>query len=421
MTAPFALPPRTMATGRRDWRLIVSLGVVFFVLLTLYAAVLGVLLPNQIQDISPATKTKTLGVVFAITSVFSTLATPMAGAFSDRTRSQFGRRTPWIVIGALIGGGAIIMVPYGSGIVAVTALWVVAAISLNSMQPAITTIVADRFAVEERGFVSGVVGAAMTAGISAGTIYGGLLAHDLRLAYGLLGGAIILACLSFVALNPEPRETLPPASPFRLGAFLRSFWIDPREHPDFAWAFLGRFTIYMGYQAIVTYLLYILQDHIGLSQGDANTTIARLSSVTFVALVISGLASGWLSDRWQRRKPLVFAAGIIMALAVVAPLVQPNAAGMFAYAVLIGLGYGAFMSVDLALMTQVLPASEGGDDTGKDLGILTTAVNVPQILSPVLAATLLSATGNDYPLLFVVAGAFVLAGACLVLPIRSVR
>ena len=421
MTAPFAPPPRTMATGRRDWRLIVSLGVVFFVLLTLYAAVLGVLLPNQIQDISPATKTKTLGVVFAITSVFSTLATPMAGAFSDRTRSRFGRRTPWIVIGALIGGGAIIMVPYGSGIVAVTALWVVAAISLNSMQPAITTIVADRFAVEERGFVSGVVGAAMTAGISAGTIYGGLFAHDLRLAYGLLGGAIILACLSFVALNPEPRETLPPASPFRLGAFLRSFWIDPREHPDFAWAFLGRFTIYMGYQAIVTYLLYILQDHIGLSQGDANTTIARLSSVTFVALVISGLASGWLSDRWQRRKPLVFAAGIIMALAVVAPLVQPNAAGMFAYAVLIGLGYGAFMSVDLALMTQVLPASEGGDDTGKDLGILTTAVNVPQILSPVLAATLLSATGNDYPLLFVVAGAFVLAGACLVLPIRSVR
>ena len=421
MIAPFARPPRTMATGRRDWRLIVSLGVVFFVLLTLYAAVLGVLLPNQIQDISPATKTKTLGVVFAITSVFSTLATPMAGAFSDRTRSRFGRRTPWIVIGALIGGGAIIMVPYGSGIVAVTALWVVAAISLNSMQPAITTIVADRFAVEERGFVSGVVGAAMTAGISAGTIYGGLFAHDLRLAYGLLGGAIILACLSFVALNPEPRETLPPASPFRLGAFLRSFWIDPREHPDFAWAFLGRFTIYMGYQAIVTYLLYILQDHIGLSQGDANTTIARLSSVTFVALVISGLASGWLSDRWQRRKPLVFAAGIIMALAVVAPLVQPNAAGMFAYAVLIGLGYGAFMSVDLALMTQVLPASEGGDDTGKDLGILTTAVNVPQILSPVLAATLLSATGNDYPLLFVVAGAFVLAGACLVLPIRSVR
>lgn len=411
----------TASAPARPWRLICSLGIVFFVLLTLYAAVLGVLLPNQIQAIDPAGKTKTLGIVFAITSIFSTIATPFAGAFSDRTRSRFGRRTPWIVIGGIVGGAAIVVVPHGSNLVMVTALWVVAVISLNSMQPAITTIVADRFSIAERGFVSGVVGAAMTAGVSAGTIYGGLLAHDLTLAYGVLGIGIVVACLGFVALNPEPREVLPPPPPFHAGAFLRSFWINPREHPDFAWAFLGRFTIYMGYQAIVTYLLYILQDHIGLSQADANAKIAQLSSVTFVALVFSGLLSGWLSDRWQRRKPLVFVAGVVMALAVAAPLVQPTATGMVFYAVLIGLGYGAFMSVDLALMTQVLPAGEGTDDTGKDLGILTTAVNVPQILSPVFAAMLLGATDNNYPLLFIVAGLFVLTGAALVLPIKSVR
>src|SRR3546814_2386466 len=55
------------------------------------------------------------------------------------------------------------------------------------------------------------------------------------------------------------------------------------------------------------------------------------------------------------------------------------------YAALIGIGYGAFMSVDMALMTQVLPKADG-EATGKDLGILTTAVNIPQILSPVFAA-----------------------------------
>jgi len=73
-------------------------------------------------------------------------------------------------------------------------------------------------------------------------------------------------------------------------------------------------------------------------------------------------------------------------------------------------------------MTQVLPdRGEGDDATGKDLGILTTAVNVPQIISPVIAAMLLTATGNNYAALFVTAGLFVLAGAFLVLPIRSVR
>ena len=402
--------------------LLVSLGVVVFVLLTLYAAVLGVLLPNQIQNIDASAKTKALGIVFAITSVFSTLATPIAGALSDRTRTRFGQRTPWIVIGATLGGASLMVVPHMGGLAGITLFWVIATVTLNAMQPAITTIVADRFSTAERGLASGVVGAAMTAGVSAGTIYGGLFADRLVMAYTLLGGAIIAVSIAFVLINPERRVAMPPATPFRIGAFLKGFWVSPREHPDFAWAFLGRFTIYMGYQAIVTYLLYILQDHIGLTQAKANSTIAALSSVTFVALVISGLGSGLLSDRIGRRKPLVFAASVIMALAVAMPLIVPTMTGMYAYAVLIGLGYGAFMSVDLALMTEVLPkgASSAGD-TGKDLGILTTAVNVPQILSPVMAAALLTMTHNDYPLLFVVAGAFVLAGSFFVLPIRSVR
>jgi MFS family permease len=424
LTPPVEAPAGTQwVTGRGKWVLLVSLGLVFFTLLTLYASVLGVLLPNQIQNLDPVHKAQTLGVIYAITSVFSTLTTPIAGALSDRTRGRFGRRTPWIVVGGTIGGLAIILTPYGPGLVGITAIWLVSVVTLNSMQPAITTLVADRFSPAERGLASGVVGGAMTAGVSFGTFFAGTLADRIPLAYGIVGAAIIVASLAFVAINPEPRVALPPAPPFRLGAFLKGFWISPREHPDFAWAFFGRFAIYMGYQAILTYLLYILQDHIGLSQSRANAMIATMSIITFVALVISGLGSGVLSDWIKRRKPLVFLASLIMAAAVAMPLLVPTTGGMLAYAVLIGLGYGAFMSVDLALMTQVLPKPKPGepDATGKDLGILTTAVNVPQILSPVMAAMLLSLTGNNYPALFVVSGLFVLVGSFLVLPIRSVR
>ena len=235
----------------------------------MYASVLAVLLPNQIQNIDPAQKTRTLGVIYAITSVFSTITTPVAGALSDRTRTHFGRRAPWILFGSLIGGIALMLVPSTNNLVIITGFWLIATVTLNSMQPAITTIVADRFSPSERGGASGVVGAAMTAGVSSGTIYGGLMAAHLAIAYAVIGAAIILVCFAFVLLNPEPKTPLEPPEPFRLGAFLRSFWVDPRAHPDFAWAFLGRFTIYMGYTAVLTYLLYILEDHIGLSQANA--------------------------------------------------------------------------------------------------------------------------------------------------------
>jgi MFS family permease len=415
------------AVGRAKWVLLGSLTAVFFVLLALYCGVLSVLLPNQIEALDHAHKARDLAIVFAVTSVFSTLATPIAGALSDRTRTRWGRRTPWIVAGALIGGASLFAVSQVRDLWLITTLWVVAAVALNSMQAAITTIVADRFRPEERGTASGFVGAGMTAGGTVGIVLAGSIAAHIVLAYALFAGAIAVVCILFVLLNPEPRvtEAPRPRAPLDIRSFFKSFWISPRAHPDFAWAFLGRFTIYMGYQGIVTYLLYILQDHIHLSVADSNRTIATLSSITFVALVLSGFGSGLISDAIGRRKPLVFLSSLTMGVALIVPLLMPTMQGMYIYAVLIGLGYGAFMSVDMALMTQVLPKRADGaaddDATGKDLGILTTAVNIPQILSPVMAAWMLSVSGNDYRVLFVAAILFVFAGSMFVLPIRSVK
>lgn len=406
--------------ARTQWPLLIGLSLVFFTLLALYCAVLSVLLPNQIEMIDRAHKAGDLAVVFAITSIFSTLTTPIAGALSDRTRTRWGRRTPWIVLGSIGGAACLAAVSQMRELWSITTFWVGATVGLNCMQSALTTVVADRFPPHERGKVSGFVGGGMTAGGTAGIVLAGHLAWNITLAYLVFALAIAVVCVGFVIVNPEPPLTAATPGRFDLGGFLKSFWVDPRKHPDFAWAFFGRFTLYMGYQGIVTYLLYILQDYISLSIDQSNRMIASLSTVTFFALVIAGFGSGLLSDAIGRRKPLVFAAGLLMTAAMTVPLLTASIAAMYAYAVLIGIGYGAFMSVDMALMTQVLPKTDG-ESTGKDLGILTTAVNIPQILSPVLAAWLLSTFHNDYRALFIAAIAFVFCGTFLVLPIKSVR
>jgi MFS family permease len=405
---------------RNQWLLLTGLALVFFTLLALYCAVLSVLLPNQIELIDRAHKAGDLAVVFAITSIFSTLTTPIAGALSDRTRTRWGRRTPWIVLGSIGGAACLAAVSQIHELWSITVFWVGATVGLNCMQSALTTVVADRFPPQERGKVSGFVGGGMTAGGTVGIVLAGHLAWNITLAYLVFALAIAVVCVGFVVINPEPPLTAATPGRFDLGGFLKSFWVDPRQHPDFAWAFCGRFTIYMGYQGIVTYLLYILQDYISLSIDQSNRMIASLSTVTFFALVIAGFGSGLLSDAIGRRKPLVFAAGLLMTAAMTVPLLTASIDAMYAYAVLIGIGYGAFMSVDMALMTQVLPKTDG-ESTGKDLGILTTAVNIPQILSPVWAAWLLSMFHNDYRALFISAIAFVFCGTFLVLPIKSVR
>src|SRR3546814_8909448 len=79
---------------------------------------------------------------------------------------------------------------------AITLVWVGAVIALNSMQAALTTVVADRFAPSERGTASGFVGAGMTSGLTVGTIVAGLLAGTITFAYWLFAGAIIVVCLA---------------------------------------------------------------------------------------------------------------------------------------------------------------------------------------------------------------------------------
>jgi MFS family permease len=92
--------------------------------------------------------------------------------------------------------------------------------------------------------------------------------------------------------------------------------------------------------------------------------------------------------------------------------------GMILMSIINGVGFGLYMSVDAALMTEVLPSE--GTDAGKDLGILNVATNIPQALSPSIALLIISSLGG-YAMLFVFAIVFVILAAIATAPIKGVR
>lgn len=115
-------------------KFLVSLSTNFMFLLALYNAVISVFLPNQVQQITDATggdKVAALAIIMTLVSVFTFFDQPLAGALSDRTRSRFGRRTPWIIGGTFIGGMALAMVAHQTTIIGLTIFWVIAAVALN--------------------------------------------------------------------------------------------------------------------------------------------------------------------------------------------------------------------------------------------------------------------------------------------------
>lgn len=407
---PAASPPATR------W-LPPSLLIASLTLFATYGGLIAILLPTQIALLDEANKVQNLAIVTTTSFVFTLFAQPLAGAFSDRTRSRFGRRAPWMVMGAIVGGIFLFGLGSLTDILWITVFWVVIQVALNFLQAPLTTITADRFPRSKRGGASAMLGLGTQLGMTVGIMLAGALGAQIGIGYSTFGAAVIVITVLFVLINRDWSSRHAPVEIFRWSTFFQGFWIDPRRHPDFAWAFAARFLLVLGYFVISAYQLYLLTDYIGLTLADAQGAVVMLTLAAFVPTLIAIALSGWWSDRVGRRKAFIYAASAIMVVGMSMPLLMPNLTGMIVMSIINGMGFGIYMSVDAALMTEVLPSE--GTSAGKDLGILNVATNIPQAMSPAIASIIIGAFG--YPMLFVFGIVFTIIAAVVTVPIKSVR
>ena len=373
------------------------------------------LLPQQLQALDPLNKIANLSLVTGAGAFIAVVANPLFGALSDRTTSRFGRRNPWTLACALIAAVALLALSQAPTVLFVLVGWCVAQAFLNGMLASTTAMVPDKVPVAQRGTVSAYVGIPQVLGLVVGV---GLVT---AFASGIVDGYVLVA--GFLAITAIPLvlrvrdESLPKAwrPAFHLGEFLRGFWISPRKHPDFGWAWLTRFLVGLGNSVGTLYLLYFLQDAVHYPSPEDGVFVLIL--IYTASLLVTAIVGGMWSDRIGRRKPFVIGATIVMATgALVLAFVQTWEAAMVAASVL-GLGYGAYLAVDQALITQVLPAAR---DRAKDLGVINIANSLPQVLGPALAGPVIAYLGG-YSVLYALTAVITLLGAVFVLPIRSVR
>ncbi len=414
---PLALAEPTLHV-RRSW--VAGLGLASLGMWMSVNTPLQVLLPVQLQDITPQHKIVALAVVTGAGAVASGLATPLAGALSDRTTDAFGlgrlrgRRHRWTLSMALLAALSLAVLAVQRSVAGVAVLWVVCCLFQNGQYASLTAAIPDRVPVRQRATVAGWTGMPHALGL----VVGSLLVVDVftGVVSGYLAIAVLLAVLAlpFVLLSgdhPLPREHRTPLS---WRALADSFWISPRRYPDFAWAWATRFLASLAIAMGTLYLLYFLRDAVHYPQPKQG--LLTLILIYTGGVVLSAVAGGVISDRLGRRKVVVtVATALITAAALLLTFVQTWHAALAA-AVLFGVGFGTYLAVDQALITQVLPAAS---DRAKDLGVINIAIVCPGAIGALIAAPLVSFGG--YPTLFGATAVVAVAGAVLVWRIKSVR
>jgi MFS family permease len=411
LPAALQAPVRPRSLG---WQLGLSLAnlVVWMCTIPLFE----ILLPNQIAALDPQNKVALFAGISLVGGITAILGNLLAGALSDRTTSRLGRRRPWILTGALLSAVSLVLLGLAPGIPIVALGVILFQFSINIDIASLAALVPDQVPVSQRATVSAFAGLALPLGTIIGLTLISQVFAGARLAYFVLAAALIVVLALFVAVVRDavlPRGVMPP---FRLQAFLASF-VRPLKVRDFSLTLMGRILVIFGYYTVLEYLLYYLQDEVHQTSAQATQSVAIFQILATGVLIVATISSGVLSDRLQRRKPFVISAAVILAIGLAMLAFFPFWTMNLVAAVFVGIGFGIFLSGDLALQTQVLPDSK---DNGKDLSILNTANLLPQIIVSIVAGIVIAVFGS-YVALFLIGAASACLGGLLILPIKLVR
>jgi Na+/melibiose symporter-like transporter len=360
-----------------------------------------------------------LAAVVAWGAVAALVANPVFGFLSDRTRSRWGRRRPWMLGGAVAGLAAAFLLSSAPTVALMAVAWVAMQVSYNAVLAAVAALLSDVVPEEQRPAASGIFSAAAFLGAVPPLALAALFATRLDLvvlAMPILAVVVVaLCCLLVREGDVADAGTAPSAD---AGAV-------PEAPPvrGFAALWMLRLLQGLGFSLVASFTLYLVVDRMGRDAAEATPVASMSTLVGGAGVVVGALVAGFATSRRGNLLPFLALGGIGLAAAAALRALATDPGLLWVAAAVGGFAAGVFLSASLTAVLRTVPHGAGG----RYLGILNVAETLPQVAAPLIAAALVrvgggdafSDTGNNYTLLFVVAGGVSLA-SLLLLPLVRV-
>jgi MFS family permease len=306
----------------------------------------------------------------------------------------------------------------------------------NTAQGPYQGLLPDLIPAGRRGFASGLMGASQLGGSVIGVALAGVAVAlgDLPLAIVIVAAAVGLGMLATVvgvsesqgvATTPEsPRPGLRemmrwigrlPDWARALQAVVLEVWgREVLEHRDYVWLLVSRLAILMATGTLQPFVLYLLEDSLGMSPTQAAIAVAPLAGlVAFVALA-AAVPGGAMTARWGRVNTIALSA-VFGGVGSILFAVAPSYLSLFPIAIPFGMALGIFLSADWALMADIIPP----EHAGRYMGLSNTVTAGSALLAVALGGPLADLInswrfGLGYRAIFVLAAVeFVIGAACI--------
>jgi MFS family permease len=388
----------------------------------------GIFGQHQVEVLAgPDLRGVLLGVTALLGGIVAIVVQPLAGALSDRTHGRWGRRAPWIVVGATASLLVVAGVANASAPLLLVGGLLLLQCGANVAQGPYQGYIPDLVPEAQVGTASGLTGLIRLSGVIAGTALVSLGARTGDYATPLIATGVIQLVLAVVTVAvvrepavPSPTGDLVPAGsgshrPGVGDALRRTFGRDVLQERSFMAMTATRLLFLMGPAVFVGFSLYYVRDALGQS-GSALQEWLTVGTITVgLGTLLGTLPGARLSDRLGR-KVVIRIAAVLTALGIVLTALAPSPPLAVPGILLMGLGSGAYIAVDWALMTETIPPEQAGRYMG--LANIANSLSTPMavLLGGVLLDAVTRAGGSDLaPRVATLLGVVFIGGALVAL------
>ncbi len=359
-------------------------------------AVLPLFLQAYTQD------ARLLGLLGSSHSFEGAIVQPVVGAASDRLRTPWGRRRPFMLLFVPLSALFLILTPAAAHLpVSIRLAAVVAGIILftllfNVAQDPYKALMPDITPEEERGRVTavltlfGVVGQASI-----------LLFHlPMSVKFTLVAAVMVATTLLTCATIREPTHPAPVHATGGSAVAFREVVNGLKTLRQARWVLVTLFLSGLGVGAVFPFLTLFTKTIARVGDQQAQSVFL----VLMIATAVSVLPMGWVTDRLGP-KPTLLGGLTLMATAALGGLWVQTLGQIMGVMALAGLSNAAVSAASYPLLTEVVP----GEEVGFYTGLQTTALSVATPLTAILTGSLVN--GGGYRVIFLVCAVCLYGGA----------
>ncbi|MGA9518730.1 MAG: MFS transporter [Trichococcus sp.] len=385
-----------------------------------YIAAVSLFLPTLIQYIDEENKIQLVALFSICAMVVAAISNMVAGYLSDRTRSRFGKRTPWLVGGAAAFMLSMILASMANNIPFLLASWMLGQVALNFI---VAPMVAWLELAPENGKAtasSAYGGLGMALGNNGFTIIAAMFLGQVRLGFIIFGILTFVGTLLAAIIVHEPSnldEKIEVADKKEKTSLKEAMAIFPSWSVgrDYYLALIGKLFQGVGNFSVTGYLLFIMTDFLGKGTADTQHAIQLINTIMLLFGLAMGFIAGPLSDKYKLLKFPVGLSTISLGIGALSMFFLQNDVGILIYGFSAGLGMGIWNSLDNLLNLEVIPDK---NRVAFFLGVYNLGNTLTQAIAPVLAAFVISQF--SFSSIFIVSFICSMIGGLAILSIKSV-